>query len=71
MVPPNRLITAIGIVIAISLASTVIALSLQSYLGRLPFLALLGQVLAAIGATAFALNGQRGRQNEESRSAQR
>jgi hypothetical protein len=55
MVLPNRLITAFGMVIAISLASTVIALGLQSYFGRPPFLVLLGQVLAAIGATAFAL----------------
>lgn len=55
MILPKGLITVIGVLIAISLASTVTALALQSYFGRLPSLALLGPVLAAIGAAIFAI----------------
>lgn len=47
--------TIVLILFAIALASTIIALVLQSYFGRLPFLALLGQILATVGAAVFAL----------------
>jgi len=45
----------VGVLVIIALAATVIALSLQMYFGRLPLLALLGHLLAAFGATGFAL----------------
>jgi hypothetical protein len=45
----------IGVLVAIALASTVIALTIQTYFGSLPVLALFGQVFAATGAAFFAL----------------
>jgi hypothetical protein len=44
-----------GTLAAIALGSTVIALALEAYLGRMPLLALLGQALAALGAAGYAL----------------
>ena len=52
--------TIVLVLFAIALASTIIALALQSYFGRLPFLALLGQILATVGAAAFAIKLSRG-----------
>lgn len=51
----NRL-TIVLVLLAIALGSTIIALASRPYFGRLPFLALLGQILATGGAAAFALN---------------
>jgi len=45
----------VGVLVIIALAATVVALSLQMYFGRLPLLALLGQLLAVFGAAGFAL----------------
>lgn len=59
MLPPGRLIPIVGTLVAISLGSTVIALALQSYFGRLPILVLLGQALAVIAAAVFALRTTR------------
>jgi hypothetical protein len=51
----GTLLLVLGLLAVIALAATVIALSFQRYYGRLPMLVFLGQVLAAIGAAAFAL----------------
>jgi hypothetical protein len=52
---PKTMFLMASILLAIALASTVIALSLQMYFGRIAILALLGHVLAALGAATFAL----------------
>jgi hypothetical protein len=44
-----------GILSAVALASTAIALALERYFGPLPLLALLGQSVAVTGAAVFAL----------------
>ena len=49
----NRL-TLVLVLFAIALSSTIIALGFQRYFGRLPLLTLLGQIIAALGAVAFA-----------------
>jgi hypothetical protein len=48
-------LSILAVLTAIALASTVTALVLQTYFGRLPVLVILGQVLAAGGAAAFAI----------------
>lgn len=54
-----RLRQAILLIAIISLASTAVALALQTYFGRLLWLVILGQVLAATGALAIALSLKR------------
>jgi hypothetical protein len=49
----------IGMLIAVALAATVLALGLQTYLGRLPVIAGLGTLLAAIGGVLIALRATR------------
>jgi len=44
-----------AILAAVALSSTVITLLLQAYFGRTPLLALVGQILAAIGSSGYAL----------------
>jgi hypothetical protein len=44
-----------AILAAVALTSTIIAISLHAYFGRTPLLALVGQILAAIGAGGYAL----------------
>lgn len=51
----NSMFPIVGVLVIIALAATVVALSLQMYFGRLPLLALLGQLLAVFGAAGFAL----------------
>jgi len=51
----STVLPVLGVLVAISLATTVIALGLQAYFGRPWFLILLGQILAAIGAAAIVL----------------
>jgi hypothetical protein len=46
----------IGALAAIVLAASLMALALQTFFGRLPLLALVGQLLAAFGAAGFALS---------------
>jgi len=59
--PSKYVVQMVGVLAVVALAATVIALALQTYFGRLPVLALFGQVLAAAGAAAYALwlNGRR------------
>jgi hypothetical protein len=45
----------LGVLVAIALAATVIALWLQAYYGHSALFAALGQVLAILGAVTFAL----------------
>jgi hypothetical protein len=44
-----------AILAAVALSSTVMTLLLQAYFGRTPLVALVGQILAAIGAGGYAL----------------
>jgi hypothetical protein len=46
---------AAAILAAVALSSTIVALLLQTYFGRTPVLALVGQILAAIGSSGYAL----------------
>jgi hypothetical protein len=59
--PSKYVVQMVGVLTLVALAATVIVLALQTYFGRLPVLALFGQVLAATGAAAYALwlNGRR------------
>jgi hypothetical protein len=59
--PSKYVVQMVGVLAVVALAATVIVLALQTYFGRLPVLALFGQVLAATGAAAYALwlNGRR------------
>jgi hypothetical protein len=50
------LLGIIGALAAIALAASITALALQTFFGRLPVLALVGQLLAAFGAAGFALS---------------
>jgi hypothetical protein len=53
----------LGIIAAlavIALASMVVALALQTFFGRMPVLALLGQLLAVLGAAGLASSINRG-----------
>jgi hypothetical protein len=45
----------IGLLVAVALAATVLALGFQTYLGRSPFIAGVGTALSATGAVALAL----------------
>jgi len=54
-----RLRQTILLIAIISLASTVIALALQTYFGRLLWLVILGQALAVTGGLAIALSLKR------------
>lgn len=49
------MLPVVGVLAIIALAATAVTLGLQTYFGRLPLLALLGQAMAATGAAGFAL----------------
>jgi hypothetical protein len=55
------LFEVIGALTAIALAASVTALVLQTFFGRPPVLALVGQLLAAFGAAVFAVSIRRSR----------
>jgi hypothetical protein len=50
------LLGIIGALAAIALSTSVTVFALQTFFGRLPVLALVGQLLAAFGAAGFALS---------------
>jgi hypothetical protein len=51
----KNILSILSALFAIALASTVVALALQTYFGRSPQLALVGLLLAALGAGGFAI----------------
>ena len=51
----GRVVLIVGVLVAISLGSTVLALLLQLLFGRLPILVLIGPAIAVAAATLFAL----------------
>lgn len=55
----GRVVFIIGVLVAISLGSTVLALLLQLLFGRLSILVLVGPAVAVAAATVFALKIRR------------
>lgn len=55
MARTRTMLPVVGVLAIIALAATAVTLGLQTYFGRLPLLALLGQAMAATGAAGFAL----------------
>jgi hypothetical protein len=50
-----ELLFTIGVLAAIAIGATIVAVALERYFGPNPFFAALGQGLAVLGALAFAL----------------